>query len=133
MKVTRTGNAFTAQHSADGVTWVDVAVTPAVQIAMGTNVYIGLVACSHAADVLTSAEFSNVSTTGAVTGSWQVETIGPAQPDGNASGKLYVTLKDKSGRSKTSNSSRRGSRGDVGGLECLGDPAERIQLGRRED
>ncbi len=34
VKVTRTGNAFTAKHSADGVTWVDVAVTPAVAVAM---------------------------------------------------------------------------------------------------
>jgi regulation of enolase protein 1 (concanavalin A-like superfamily) len=101
VKVTRTGNVFTAQHSADGVTWVDVAVTPPVQIAMSAGVYIGLVTCSHVPGVLTSAEFSNVSATGAVTGSWQVETIGPAQPEGNAAGKLYVTLKDTGGKSKT--------------------------------
>ncbi len=101
VKVTRTGNTFTAQHSADGVAWVDVAVTPAVQISMPASVYIGLAACSHAPNVLTSAEFSNVAITGSVTGQWQTETIGPAQPEGNAPGELYVTLKDTAGRAGT--------------------------------
>jgi hypothetical protein len=41
--------------------------------------------------------FSNVSFTGNVTGAWQVEEIGVAQPEGNAPDSLYVALEDTSG------------------------------------
>ena len=42
VKLTRTGNIFTAQQSADGVTWTDIVVSPALDIQMASNVYIGL-------------------------------------------------------------------------------------------
>ena len=34
VKLTRTGNVFTAQHSADGITWVDITATNPVEIPM---------------------------------------------------------------------------------------------------
>ena len=51
VKLTRTGNTFTAQRSTDGVTWVDITVTPALTFTMANDVYIGLAVTSHAADV----------------------------------------------------------------------------------
>ncbi len=70
-------------------------------IAMGNDVYIGLAMTSHSAGVLGSAEFSDVTTTGSVTGQWAVETIGPAQPAGNTAASLYVRLEDASGKTAT--------------------------------
>jgi len=98
VKLTRTANTFTAQHSADGATWVDIAVSPALEISMGGNVYIGLALTSHDTAVPTSAEFSNVSTTGSVTGSWQTADIGVAQPVGNSPESLYVAVEDAAGK-----------------------------------
>ena len=57
-------------------------------------VLIGLALCSHDAAIATGAEFSNISTTGNVTGTWQVAEIGVAQPAGNSVEGLYVTVKD---------------------------------------
>jgi hypothetical protein len=102
VKLTRTGNIFTMQHSADGVTWTDVAVSPAVDIQMASNVYIGLAVTSHDAAITTAAEFSNLSTTGNVTGAWQTEDIGVAQPMGNDSAEpMYVRIEDSTGKSAT--------------------------------
>ncbi|MDI6447745.1 LamG-like jellyroll fold domain-containing protein [Anaerobaca lacustris] len=101
VKLTRTGNIFTAQQSADGVTWVDITPTAPVEILMAGNVYIGLAVTSHEAAISTTAEFSNVSTTGNVTGSWQASGIGAAQPEGNAPQPLYVTLEDSTGTTAT--------------------------------
>ena len=98
VKLTRTANTFTAQHSADGATWVDIAVSPALEISMGGNVHIGLALTSHDTAVPTSAEFSNVSTTGSVTGSWQTADIGVAQPVGNSPESLYVAVEDAAGK-----------------------------------
>jgi len=98
VKLTRTGNVFAAQQSADGVTWTDVVVSPALEIQMAGNVYIGLALCSHDAAIVTAAEFSNVSTTGNVTGNWQTAEIGAAQPAGNSSESMYVTIEDAAGK-----------------------------------
>jgi regulation of enolase protein 1 (concanavalin A-like superfamily) len=98
VKLTRTGNVFAAQQSADGVTWTDVVVSPALEIQMAGNVYIGLALCSHDAAIVTAAEFSNVSTTGNVTGNWQTAEIGVAQPAGNSSESMYVTIEDAAGK-----------------------------------
>ena len=97
VKVTRTGNTFTAQESADGVTWVDITPTTPVTITMATDVYIGLALTSHNVNQMTSAQFSNVSTTGTVTGQWQAEAIGVEQP-ANAPASLYVAVEDSTGR-----------------------------------
>ncbi len=76
VKLTRTGNVFTAQYSADGVTWADVTPASPVSIPMAANVYIGLAVTSHDAAISTAAEFSDVSTTGNVTGAWQTRGRG---------------------------------------------------------
>jgi len=101
VKLTRTGNVFTAQQSADGVTWADITVTPALNIQMTANVYIGLPLCSHDPAIVTAAEFSNISTSGNVTGNWQTAEIGVAQPEGNAADTMYVRLEDSTGKTKT--------------------------------
>ncbi|HPC97100.1 MAG TPA: sugar-binding protein [Sedimentisphaerales bacterium] len=101
VKLTRTGNVFTAQQSADGVTWTDIVVSPALTIEMAANVYIGLAVCSHDGAIVTAAEFSNLSTTGNVTGAWQTAEIGVAQPKGNAADTMYVRIEDSAGKSAT--------------------------------
>ncbi len=101
VKLTRTGDVFTAQTSPDGATWTDIAVSPALQIAMPTNVYIGLAVTSHSATATTAAEFSNLSTTGNVTGAWQIAEIGVTQPVGSSMESMYVTIEDSAGKTKT--------------------------------
>ncbi len=102
VKLTRTGNVFTAQRSEDGVTWIDIASTNPVEIPMAANVYIGLAVTSHDAAISTGAEFSNVSTTGNVTGSWQTAGIGVAQPEGNSADPIYLAIEDSAGNVKVS-------------------------------
>ncbi len=101
VKLTRTGSVFTAQQSADGITWVDIAVTPALDIQMASNVYIGLAVTSHDAAVVTAAEFSGLSMTGSVSGNWQTADIGVTQPEGNSSEPMYVTIEDSAGKTAT--------------------------------
>jgi hypothetical protein len=55
---------------------------------------------SHNAGAYTTAEFSNVSTSGTATGAWQNLSVGPAQWS-NGAAPLYVTVTDKAGKSKT--------------------------------
>ncbi len=100
VKLTRTGNVFAAQQSEDGETWIDIVVSPALEIPMAGDVYIGLALTSHAT-VATGAEFSNISTTGNVTGVWQTAEVGVAQPAGSQAEKMYVTIEDSAGNSAT--------------------------------
>ncbi|UCD49431.1 MAG: hypothetical protein JSW27_18100, partial [Phycisphaerales bacterium] len=100
VKLTRTGNIFTAAYSADGVAWTDLAPTSDVEIDMSGTVYVGLAVTSHDAGIMTSAAFSNITTTGTVSGTWQAEEIGDAQP-GNDAEPLYVVVEDTAGRSAT--------------------------------
>ncbi len=100
VKLTRTGNLLTAQHSADGVTWTDVTATGAATsdtVVMGGTIYIGVALTSHAANVACTAVFSNVKTTGNVTGSWQQAEIGVDHPGNSAQG-LYVGIEDSAGK-----------------------------------
>jgi regulation of enolase protein 1 (concanavalin A-like superfamily) len=103
VKLTRTGNAFTAQYSADGKTWTDIkdATTGQVvstTIGMGSNVYIGLCVTSHNSNATTIAEFSGATTTGGVTGSWQQAWIGDDPDRTNGAGSLYVAVEDSTGK-----------------------------------
>jgi hypothetical protein len=61
-----------------------------------TDIYIGLCLTSHNATTITTAEFSDVSTTGTVTGQWQSQDIGIQS---NAAEQLYVAIEDGSGKS----------------------------------
>jgi regulation of enolase protein 1 (concanavalin A-like superfamily) len=104
VKLTRTGNAFTAQYSADGKTWTDIknadGTVTTTAITMTGTIYIGLCVTSHDATLTTTAEFSNVSTTGTVTGAWQALAIGMTMPS-NDPAPLYLTVEDKAGKAKT--------------------------------
>jgi hypothetical protein len=99
VKIERSGNNFTGSMSPDGKTWTQLG-TPQT-ITMAGPVLIGLALTSHDAAITTGAEFSNISTTGNVTGNWQVAQIGVAQPEGNSIEPLYVTLKDSAGKAAT--------------------------------
>ena len=101
VKLTRTGNAFTAQQSADGVTWVNVAFTAPVNVSMAKSVLVGLALTSHNASTLTAAEFSDLSATASVTGAWQTAEIGATQPVGNSVEPMYVRIEDSTSASAT--------------------------------
>jgi len=103
VRLTRNANTFTAECSADGVNWTPVGPDPAqssATITMANQVYIGLAVTSHASGAVCGAKFSNVSTTGNVTGTWQVAEIGAAQVSGNEPGIFYVAIQDSAGSSK---------------------------------
>jgi regulation of enolase protein 1 (concanavalin A-like superfamily) len=103
VKLTRKGNAFTAQYSADGKTWTDIkdATTGQVvstTIGIGANCYIGLCVTSHNTAATTTAEFSGAATTGGVTGTWQQAWIGDDPDRTNGADKLYVAVEDSAGK-----------------------------------
>ncbi len=102
VKLTRAGNVFTAQYSADGKTWTDIKDTAgkpvATTIAMTGTLYVGLALTSHAAGVTTTAQFSGIATTGGVSGQWQAADVGIAHP-GNSPEPLYVAVEDSAGKS----------------------------------
>jgi regulation of enolase protein 1 (concanavalin A-like superfamily) len=99
IKVERKGSSFSCFYSTDGVKWTTMSWNPQT-INMTTGpVYIGLAVTSHNATATTTAAFSNVSTTGTVTGSWQVRALGVAQPANDAA-PLYVVVQDSAGKSK---------------------------------
>ena len=97
VRITRAGDVFTAEESADGVTWIALEPTNPVEIDMASEAYIGLALTSHNANLMTAAEFSNLSTTGNVTGQWQIAEIGVDQPS-NDPAPVYVALEDSAGK-----------------------------------
>ncbi|MGE5296468.1 MAG: hypothetical protein ACM3VT_16735, partial [Solirubrobacterales bacterium] len=99
VKLDRTGDKFSAYLSPDGTTWTQLGTS--ITITMPSAALIGLALCSHDAAIVTGADFSNVATTGGVTGAWQTAEIGATQQEGNSAEPVYVTVKDSSGKSKT--------------------------------
>lgn len=97
VRLTRTGDVFKAEHSADGVTWTLLGTEQT--ISMTGSIYIGLCLTSHNTAVPTTAEYSGVATTNA-TGAWQMAEIGTDHP-GNSQDALYVTLEDSTGKTRT--------------------------------
>ena len=83
---------FTASSSPDGTTWTQLGVPEPIQ--MGANVYIGLAVTSHDADLTCQAVFTNVTTTGNVTGQWTNQDIGIASNDAEP---LYVAVSNIAG------------------------------------
>jgi len=98
IKVEKTGNSFHGSYSTDGLKWTAMSWNPQT-IAMSGPIYIGLAVTSHNANTATTAQFSNVSTTGTVTGAWQAQAIGVAQP-ANTAAPLYVAVQDSAGKLK---------------------------------
>jgi len=97
VKLTRVGNDFTGSISPDGVTWQQAGDSVSVQ--MAGSVLVGLAVTSHSAGNAVSATFSEVATTGTVTGSWEVETMG-VEMAANDPEPVYLALEDTSGRTQ---------------------------------
>jgi hypothetical protein len=103
LRLTRKGNTFTGETSSDGKTWTKIVVgtNSSVQdLLMNNTVYIGMAVTSHVTGTTTVAQFSNVTTTGNVSGAWQAADIGVAH-GGNGPGDLYLTVKDSAGKAAT--------------------------------
>ena len=62
VKITRTGNLFTSEVSADGTTWTTVGT---VTISMNSSAYIGLALTSHNDTVLNTSTFTDIQTNNA--------------------------------------------------------------------
>ena len=85
---------FTVTHSANGTNWQLVTGATELNIAMGSNVYIGLALTSHDAVQTCQAVFSNVTTAGSVTGQWTNQDIGIESNDPEP---LYVAISNSTG------------------------------------
>ncbi len=105
VKLTRTGEAFTAQYSADGKTWLDIknadGTITTTTVTMTGPVHIGLCVTSHNAAATTTAVMSAAAATGNVTGAWQVAAIGDDPQPANSPGDFYVTVQDSAGKTAT--------------------------------
>ncbi len=99
IKAERKGSSFSCYYSTDGVKWTSMIWNPQTINMTAATVYIGLAVTGHDSGTAVGV-FSNVSTTGNVTGSWQVQAIGVAQP-ANTAAPLYVAIQDSAGKSKT--------------------------------
>jgi hypothetical protein len=84
--------SFSAYSSANGSSWQKLGVSEPIQ--MGTNVYIGLAVTSHDASLTCEAVFTNVTTTGNVSGQWVNQDIGIASNDAEP---LYVAVSNSTG------------------------------------
>jgi hypothetical protein len=85
---------FTVSQSANGTSWQPVTGAVAQTIPMGTNVYIGLAVTAHDPALTCQAVFSNVTTTGNVTGQWTDQDIGINSNDAEP---LYVAVSNSAG------------------------------------
>jgi hypothetical protein len=83
---------FRGYYSSDGSNWTSMVFRP--NIAMSSNVYIGLAVTSHNAALTCEAKFSNVQITGTVTGQWQSQDIGISS---NSAETMYITVGNSTG------------------------------------
>jgi hypothetical protein len=82
---------FTGYGSPDGTTWTQAGTD---NFPMGTNTYIGLAVTAHDATLTCQAVFTNVTTTGNVTGQWADQDIGIISNDAEP---LYVAVSNSNG------------------------------------
>ncbi len=85
---------FTVYHSANGTNWQLVTGASPRNIPMGTNTYIGLALTATNAAATCRAVFSNVTTTGNVTGQWVHQDIGIVSNDTEP---LYIAVSNSAG------------------------------------
>ncbi|MFC1604587.1 PA14 domain-containing protein [Planctomycetota bacterium] len=85
--------SFIASHSTNGTTWQPLGTSQNIQ--MSANVYIGLALTSHDTALTCEAVFSNVTTSGTVSGQWTNQDIGIAS---NAAEPLYVAVSNSAGQ-----------------------------------
>jgi hypothetical protein len=83
---------FSAYSSANGSTWQKQGVSESIQ--MSATVHIGLVVTAHSAGATCEAVFTNVTTSGNVSGQWMNQDIGIVSNDTEP---LYVALSNKTG------------------------------------
>jgi len=83
---------FRGYYSSDGSTWTTMVWRPG--ISMASDVYVGLALTSHNAALTCEARFSNVQTTGTVTGQWQSQDIGISS---NSAESMYVAVGNSTG------------------------------------
>jgi len=102
IKISRTQNTFTGDHSEDNQTWIGVqGDTPSViEIPMNVNTYIGLALTSHDAEATAEAVFSNVSTTGTVSPSGPFTDSNDIGIMSNDADMLYVIVEDNASNFK---------------------------------
>ena len=101
IRLTRKGNTFTGEYSADGKTWskitaTDGTVQSTADVPMIGDVYIGLAVTSTNRNAINTAVFSNVQVVGA-SGAWSIAGIGYTQP-GNDPATFYVAIQDSAGK-----------------------------------
>ena len=92
------GGSVRAFHSSDGANWEELDTQVTVQ--MADDVYIGLALTSNNTAATCTAVFSEVITTGNITGQWQAQDIGITS---NLADQLYVAVEDSTGKSKVVN------------------------------
>jgi len=99
VRLTRTANTFTGEHSTDGSDWQTIDTQ---EIPMGAGVHVGLALTSHNTDptVACTAEFSDVALSGTATGEWKSRDIGITS---NNAEQLYVVVEDSAGKSEVAN------------------------------
>ncbi|MHC4206113.1 MAG: hypothetical protein ACYSTT_15795 [Planctomycetota bacterium] len=88
---------LTASHSTDGINFVpldDPALGSSATIQMSNIVYIGLALSSNNPEDTCTAVFSEVSTTGTITGQWQSQDIGVLKNDPEP---VYVAIANSTG------------------------------------
>ena len=85
--------AFTASYSANGTTWTQIGSPQNIQ--MSANVYVGLALTSHDTSLTCEAVFSNITTTGQVTGQWTNQDVGIESNDAEP---LYVAVSNSAGQ-----------------------------------
>ncbi len=100
VKLERSGNSFSGFYSTDGVNWTAMSWNPQAMNMAASTVYIGLALTSHNINAPTTAVFSNVATSGGVTGQWQTAEIGADHP-ANSPQLLYITVEDDAGKAAT--------------------------------
>ncbi len=98
VRVERIGDLLNGYISVDGTTWEPSTSNPQT-IVMIPDVKIGLCATSHDNAFSTVAVLSNITTTGNVTGDWQMVEWGEGHPSNDAA-PLYVRLADTAGNEK---------------------------------
>jgi hypothetical protein len=84
---------YTGYSSPNGTTWTQAGTD---NFPMGTNTYIGLAVTAHDATQTCQAVFTNVTTTGNVTGQWADQDIGILSNDAEP---LYVAVSNSNGTS----------------------------------
>jgi hypothetical protein len=89
-------SSFNGYYSSDPATysWTPMAWNPRT-IDMRSDVYIGLAVASRNPDQMCIAKFSNIATTGTLTGQWQSHGVGMPV---NVPEQLYVALEDSTGK-----------------------------------